>query len=944
MQIGKIFKKINKKFKFHKFSELKFDSLKCKRGDVFFAIKGTRKNGNKFIKDAINNGAKTIISNLKKEGFEKGVLYLSCQNPRKLLAETASIIYKKKPKNLISITGTNGKSSVANFFIQILKQCNKTAASIGTLGVNSKDVNFPLTNTTLDPLSLNKILEKLAKKKINNVILEASSHGLKQHRLDGVKFDIGLFTNFSRDHLDYHKSFKDYFDSKMILFNKLMKKNSHVIYDSNILESKKIKTIIKRKKLKHCCLGNKKSDLKVIKHTFVGKKQKITFVFKNQTYSFDSNLIGAIQIKNLLFAVLAANQILSMKRIIRSLSEIKPVNGRFEKIGNLKNNSIVILDFAHTPQALKICLENIKNQFKFKKISLVFGCGGERDKSKREIMGMIANKLADKIYLTDDNPRGENPKKIRSQIKKKIVNSKITEIASRSKAIEKAIQDLNSENILVVAGKGHENYQEYLNKKFFSDRKCILKNIKLKNKSLSKDWKANILKENISSIKLYKINSASIDSKKISKNDIFFGIKGKNKDGNKFANEAIKKGASYSIVDKNYGSKRNNKIKVKNVLKFLSILGSNIRKVSNIHAISITGSSGKTSLKELLGKSLSSLSSTYYSKKSYNNKYGVPISLFNINKKNVFGIFEVGMDRKGEIDKLTKLIKPDLGIITNISYAHAKNFKNLSDIASAKSEIIDNINKGGTIILNKQDKFFNFFKKKSIKNNLKIISFAKNINADVMHIKTIRKKSDCILFIKSRNKLKKFVIKYNLLPYLDNILATVAVISIYFDIQKIKENIFYNFPIPGGRGNLINIKLKNKEINIIDESYNSNPLSLKFAIDKFNSLKINNKRKILLLGDMLELGKYAKKLHIEAAKYINKSNINKVFVTGKMIKETFNKIKTQKKGKILKNNIEILDLIKKDLNTRDFLMIKGSNATGLNTIVSKIKLGEHNAL
>ena len=212
------------------------------------------------------------------------------------------------------------------------------------------------------------------------------------------------------------------------------------------------------------------------------------------------------------------------------------------------------------------------------------------------------------------------------------------------------------------------------------------------------------------------------------------------------------------------------------------------------------------------------------------------------------------------------------------------------------------------------------------------------------HIKTIRNKFNCALFIKVKKRTKKFIIKNKLLPYLDNILATVAVISIYFDIKNIKENIFYNFPIPVGRGNLIKINLKNKEINIIDESYNSNPLSLKFAIDKFNSLKINNKRKILLLGDMLELGKYAKKLHIEAAKYINKSNINKVFVSGKMIKETFNKIKTQKKGKILKNNIEILDLIKKDLNTRDFLMIKGSNATGLNTIVSKIKLGQRNAL
>ncbi len=944
MQIGKIFKKINKKFKIHKFSELKFDSQKCKRGDIFFAIKGTKKNGNKFIKDAINNGAKTIVSNLKKEGFEKDILYLSCQNPRKLLAETASIIYKRKPNKLISITGTNGKSSVANFFIQILNYSNKTAASIGTLGVNSMDINIPLINTTLDPLSLNKILDNLSRRGIKNIILEASSHGLKQHRLDGIKFDIGLFTNFSRDHLDYHKSFKDYFDSKMILFNKLMKKNSQVIYDRDILESKKIEKIIKKKKLKYHCLGKKKSDLKVTEHSFVGKKQKISFVFKNQKYSFESNLIGSIQIKNLLFAVLAANKILPMKKIIKSLSKIKPVNGRLEKIGNLKNNSIVVLDFAHTPQALKVCLENIKKQFKFKKISLVFGCGGERDKPKRKIMGMIANELADKIYLTDDNPRGENPKKIRSQIKKKINNSKVIEIASRSKAIEKAIQDLNSNSVLVVAGKGHENYQEYLNKNFFSDKKHILRNIKLKNKQLFNDWKVNILKEKISKIKLKKINFVSIDSKKIKKNDIFFGIKGKNIDGNKFANEAIKKGAALSIVDKNYGSKNNKKIKVKNVLKFLSKLGSNVRKASDIHAISITGSSGKTSLKELLGQSLNSLCSTYYSKKSYNNKYGVPISLFNINKKNVFGIFEVGMDRKGEIDKLTKLIKPDLGIITNISYAHAKNFRNLSEIASAKSEIINNINKGGTIILNRQDKYFSFFKKKSIKKNLKIISFAKNINADVMHIKTIRKKSNCILVIKAKNKIKKFVIKYKLLPYLDNILATVAVFSIYFDIEKIKENIFSNFTIPVGRGDLIKVKLKNKEINIIDESYNSNPLSLKFAINKFNSLNINNKRKNLLLGDMLELGKYAKKLHKEAAEDINKSNINRVFVCGKMVKETFNKITTQKKGKILKNKTEIFDLIKKDLNSRDFIMIKGSNATGLNTIVSKIKLRQHNAL
>ncbi len=945
MLLGKIFKNTNENFKSHKFSEIQFDSKKCKKGDIFFAIKGNKINGNKFIAEAINNGAKTIVSDLKNEGFRKNILYLNTKNPRKLLAETASKIYKKKPKNLIAITGTNGKSSVANFFIQILKQCNKTAASIGTLGINSKNINIPLNNTTLDPISINKMLEKLEKKKIKNVILEASSHGLKQHRLDGLNFDVGLFTNFSRDHLDYHKSFKNYFDSKMILFNKLMKKKARIVYDSTIFESNKIKNILIKKKLKYYTFGKDKSDLKIIDHKFLGNKQKIIFTYKNQRYNFETDLIGRLQIKNLLLAVLAANQILPMKKIINSLNKIIPVNGRLEKIGNLKNRSIVILDYAHTPDALKACLQSIKNQFKLRKISLVFGCGGERDKPKRQIMGKIANELSDKIYLTDDNPRGEDPKKIRLQIKKKINKSKVIEIASRSKAIEKAIQNLNSESILVVAGKGHENYQEYMTKKNFSDRKFILKNIQLKNKKLHKDWKLNVLQEKLNKIRLNrikKINNASINSKIVKKNDIFIGIKGKNTDGNKFADKAIKKGASLSIIDKNYGQKSSKKIKVNNALKFLSIIASTLRKVSKINAISITGSSGKTSLKELLGQSLTKLSSTYYSRKSYNNKYGVPISLFNIKKKNIFGIFEVGMNKKGEINQLTKLIRPDLGIITNVSYAHIKNFKNLFGIASAKSEIINNINEGGTIILNKDDKYFNFFKKKSIKNKLKIISFSKKINSDVMLIKTIKKKYKCLLFIKVKNKTKKFVIKKELLPYIENILASVAVISFYFDIKKIKENLFYNFSVPEGRGDRIKIKINNKKINIIDESYNSNPSSLRFAINKFNEMNV--KKKYLLLGDMHELGKYSKKLHKEAAKDINKSNIHKVFVYGKFVNDTFNKITKQKKGKFIKDKNEIIDLIKKDIKNNGFLMIKGSNATGLNKLVKKIKLGKFNAL
>ena len=372
--------------------------------------------------------------------------------------------------------------------------------------------------------------------------------------------------------------------------------------------------------------------------------------------------------------------ILNFKKIVNVVSKIKPVKGRLEKIGKIKNNSSVILDYAHTPDALKTCLQNLKEQFKNRKISIVFGCGGNRDESKRPIMGKIANHYCDQIYLTDDNPRKEKPKKIRSEIKKLINKSKLYEVPSRLNAIKEAIKNLNSGEILVVAGKGHENIQDFGNvKNFFSDKEIILKYIKIKNKNLSRNLKINILSETSgqnSFLLKTKIKNASINSKKIKKNDIFFAIKGKNKNGNLFVEEAFNNGASLAVVNKFNKSKSFSKqIKVKNSLNFLTKTSSILRENVMSKIIAITGSCGKTSLKELIGKTLKKINKVTYSPKSFNNKFGVPLSLFNLNINDDFGIFEIGMDKKGEIDTLSKIIKPDVGVITNISYAHAKNFK-----------------------------------------------------------------------------------------------------------------------------------------------------------------------------------------------------------------------------------------------------------------------------
>ena len=947
MLVGDYFKDIDLKNKRHYFSGISFNSLKCKKKNIFFAIKGNKVDGNKFIDKAIANGASTIVSNKDFEGIKKNVLYIKTINVRKLLSIISYNIYKNKPKNLIAVTGTNGKSSIADFYYQILKLNKKKAASIGTLGIQTQTSKKVLSNTTLNPIELAICLENLKKQKINNVILEASSHGLDQNRLDGLFFKTGIFTNLSHDHLDYHKTYNNYLKSKLYLFEKLLKKNSNIITDSQIPQYKKIKSIAKKKKIKLETISSNNS-LNITYQKYLQGEQLIEIKYRNRIYKFCTNLIGKIQIKNLLMAMLAAQKSgLNLKKIINVISKIKPVNGRLEQIGNIKNNSKIILDYAHTPDALKTCLQNIKEQFSDKKISILFGCGGERDKPKRLMMGKIANYYCDKIYITDDNPRSENPKKIRSTIKKKINKLKIIEIADRSKAIKKAILELKTGDILIVAGKGHEDIQDYGRyKKFFSDKKEILKNIKIKNQFLANNLKLNILRElsgaNYISSNI-KIKKASINSKEIKKNDMFFAIKGKNKDGNFFVKEAFKRGASLAIINRN--KKNSKQIKTDDTLEFLTRASTLLRQNVSSKIIAITGSCGKTSLKELVGKTLGKISKVTYSPKSFNNKYGVPLSLFNLKENDDFGIFEIGMDKKGEIDYLSKIIKPDVGVITNISYAHVKNFENIKQIALAKSEIIKNIKKGGSIVLNADDHFYEFHKKIALKEKIMIRSFSmKKKNTQISLASIQKNNSKYKININIGNSKKYFYINSNFENDIKNLLAALSIMSIFKDITKLDSKIFYNNKTPSGRGDLTKIKIFGKSIYLIDQSYNSNPLSLNSALKNFDAMKVKNSRKHLLLGDMLELGSHSKKLHKEIGKSINRTAIKNVNVIGNYIRYTYKNLNKNKKGLIFKTKTEIINLIKNNINNNDYLMIKGSKSTGLNRMANNLKIGKISAL
>ena len=942
MYLRNFIKKLDKSYHKIFFSGIAFNSLHVKKNNIFFAIKGNKFDGNNYIEDAIKKGAKVIVSEKKINLKKKNIIFIKNSNPRKLLSQFSYRNVKNNLKKIIAVTGTNGKSSVADFYFQILNLNDKKTASIGTIGVKQKNNIREISNTTLNPVELSKIINQLSSKNIKYIVLEASSHGLKQNRLDGLSFDIGIFTNLSQDHLDYHKNFRDYLLAKLYLFKHLLKKDGCIISDSTIPQIKNLKKISKEKKIKLETVFGKNSELELIDHVYNNEQQIIKVKYKSKLHELKINLIGKVQIKNLLMAILAAAKSdLSIGRIFNSISKIKPVEGRLEKIGIVKNNSKVILDYAHTPDALKTVLINIKEQFPLSKIFLVFGCGGDRDKDKRIKMGKIASKYADNIYLTDDNPRTEDPQKIRNEIKKGIKNKNLNEIPERKKAISKCINALCSGDVALIAGKGHEKTQDYKGKKiFFSDRKEILKSILKKNKKLFWDLRLNIIKEKSDNFpKNIKFNKARINSREIMKNDIFFAIKGSKKDGNNYIDQVFKKKASLAIVNKiNKKINISRQIKVRNTLSFLTESSMVFRRNINTKIIGITGSCGKTTVKELLGSVLKKVSRVSISPKSYNNKYGVPLSLFNLHSKDDYGVLELGMDRKGEIDSLSKIVQPDVSVITNINYAHAKNFSNLKQIALAKSEIINNTKKHGFVVLNSDDNFFNLHKKIAIKRNLKILSFGiKNTKSNIKLINIQKKGSIFKVNIKIKNFKTYFLISNSYQNHIYNVLTAITVMSIFLDVSKLNKKIFLKFKIPKGRGDISKIIVKNKKFNLIDESYNSNPLSLKTAILNYDKIQTKTSKKYLLLGDMLELGKHSKKLHRSMITLINQAKIDKVFLIGSKIPSIFNYITKSKRGRILNKNFQIIDLIKNELNNNDYLMVKASNATGLNKMINILR-------
>ena len=929
---------------------LSLDSRQTKKNYLFFAIKGTQYNGENYIYNAIRKGAKVVVCDINCKIRNTKITIIKVKNIRKTITDACTIFYQTKPKNIIAVTGTNGKSSVADFYHQILIAQKIPVASLGTLGIK---INNKLTRsnlTTLDIISLHRELAKIKRLGIDNVILEASSHGLEQGRLDGLNFKTAIFTNFSQDHLDYHKNMKKYFNAKLILFSKLLKKKQNVITDNEIPEFLKLQKIVKKNNLNLLTIGKKKSTIQFKSVKPTDNFQNVIFKHSKKSYTVKIPLIGLFQIKNLFMSILAIKlSDLNIKKILHVVKNIKEVNGRLQLVKTTPNQTKVFIDYAHTPAALDTALKTLKEHYGIKP-DIVFGCGGDRDKEKRPKMGNICEKNAGEIYITDDNPRNENPKSIRKMIisgfRKKLI---INEIPKRAKAIEAAIVKAKPNSIILIAGKGHETTQTYGSQIInISDKKIVTninyKKIKFKKTNYNKIFNAEIIKKLTKKNKLG-FEGVSINSKKIKKGNLFIAIKGKNYDGNVFAKEALTNKANYCVVQKNINKLDKNKlIKHPNTKIFLNKLAVLKRNHINTKVIAITGSSGKTTLKTLIGKTLNEYGKTYFSQKSYNNHIGVPLSLCNLENDHKYGVFEIGMSNKGEIRKLSSLVKPDIAIITNIGEAHIENFDNLNGVAKAKSEIIEKINEGGFLILNRDDKYFDYLLKRTKKRKINVLSFGLSSKASARLINNRVHKNYNALHFRVLNKNIYLKVKNINSLIISNILSTLLTLHVLdLDLSKI-VNFQDNFQLVEGRGKTHSILRYKKKFQLIDESYNANPSSVKNAIYNFSNIKRKHEKKFLLLGDMLELGKESDNYHKNLARFINRSDIDKLFVYGKNAFKVYQKTYKSKQGNILQNLNDFDEIFSNIINKNDYLMIKGSNATGLNRLSKIIISGPKHAL
>lgn len=450
-------------------SSIAYDSRKVKKDTLFVAIPGFKFDGHDFIPEAIKKGAALIVG---EKDLDLALPYIQVRDSRRVLGKISAKFYgyPAKKLNVIGITGTNGKTTTSYLLKAILDEVGFNTGIIGTIGNKIKNKFVPSERTTPESLEINQLFYKMLKENVEYVAMEVSSHSLKLNRVDEICFDVGVFTNLSQDHLDFHESLDDYFKSKKKLFS-ISKKaviNADDTAGQKIIDTINIPTLTYG-------IKNQDADIRAEDVKISNKKVSYTLRVENKKLPICYHVPGLFSVYNSLAAIATGLMLgISLETLSDVLKKVKGVPGRFEPIERGQDYTVIV-DYAHTPDGLQNVLKTIKS-FCRGRIITVFGCGGDRDKTKRPIMGKISSKLSDCTIITSDNPRSENPEKIIDDIENGLLNKNYERIVNRKDAIKKAIKMAQKNDVVLIAGKGHETYQILNDKVIHFDDKELASN------------------------------------------------------------------------------------------------------------------------------------------------------------------------------------------------------------------------------------------------------------------------------------------------------------------------------------------------------------------------------------------------------------------------------------------------------------------------------------
>lgn len=442
---------------------LSVDSRQVKPGHLFAALPGTKMHGGEFIRYALRMGAAAILTDREGAGIAKDELAASdaalivVEDPRQVLAYSAALWFGRQPETVVAVTGTSGKTSVATFARQIWQALGHRAANLGTMGVLG-DFTAPLAHTTPEPITLHRILSDMAEAGVTHAAMEASSHGLDQGRLDGVRLKAAAFTNFSQDHLDYHATFDAYFAAKAGLFARVLPEDGTAVINIDDARGREMAAIAQARGQRLLTVGrDPAADLRITAQRFDATGQDLRFTHDGRPHLVRLALIGGFQAENVLAAAglcMAAGD--APDSVIAALPGLVTVRGRMELAARRDNGATVFVDYSHKPGALAAALTSLRPHV-MGRIVVVFGAGGDRDRLKRPLMGEAAARHADIVFVTDDNPRSEDPALIRAEVMAGCPEA--TEVADRAEAILRGVDALGPGDALLIAGKGHETGQ-----------------------------------------------------------------------------------------------------------------------------------------------------------------------------------------------------------------------------------------------------------------------------------------------------------------------------------------------------------------------------------------------------------------------------------------------------------------------------------------------------